>query len=116
MSKYRLAVAERVAVQIKGKLKGESTGTHANVNFTLDMDRVSQKEIDEARGGEETIGDFLVRHTRGWTGQQLVLDQEEGGKPAAFCEDAMRALLEFPGMTLWVYRAYMRDLGLQEKN
>ena len=114
MAKFKLAIANRVAVQIKGKLAGETRGTHVNVNFSLDMDRMSQEEINAAITSGEPIADFLVKKTHGWDGQRLVLD--ESGNPASYSEEAFRALLDVPGMPVWAWQAYMRDLGVQEKN
>ncbi|HEY8359343.1 MAG TPA: hypothetical protein VIL30_17980 [Ramlibacter sp.] len=112
---FKLAVANRVAVVVKGKLPGETRGTHINFDFTLDMARIDQSEVDAAHTSGEGIVDFLVAKGSGWSGQRLVVD--EAGNPAPYSEEAFRALLNgVPGMHLWIYRAYMRDLGAQEKN
>ncbi|HEX2545660.1 MAG TPA: hypothetical protein VHL79_12315 [Ramlibacter sp.] len=113
---FKLAIGNRVAVQIKGKLPGDSRGSHVNVNFTLEMDRMSQDEVNAAYASGDTFADFIVKKCHGWDGQRLVLD-ESTGNPAAYSEEAMRALLNaVPDMALWVWRSYMRDLGMQEKN
>lgn len=113
--KFRLAVADRVAVQVKGKLQGAERHQSTKVDFTLDMDRLDQTQIEAAIANSDTIADFLASHAHGWNGQALVVDAETN-RPATFSEEAFRALLEAPGMTVWVYRAYLRDLGVQERN
>jgi hypothetical protein len=115
MAKYRLAIEDRVAVRVKRKIQGASRGTHINVDFTLDMERMDQDQINDAIANSgESIADFLVKKTRGWDGQRLVLDESD--MPAAFCEESYRALLKYPGMTVAIWQDYMRDLGVQEKN
>lgn len=111
---FRLAIDNRVAVTVKGKIPGATRGTHTNINFTLDMERLTQEQLTESLQSGERIDDFLVSKTRGWDGQRLVLD--DGGNPAPFGEEAFRELLKVPGMTVWVLQAYTRDLGVQEKN
>jgi hypothetical protein len=111
---FRLAIDNRVAVTVKGKIPGASRGTHTNFNFTLDMERMTQPQLTEALSSGDRVDDFLASKTAGWEGQRLVLD--EGGNPAAFSEEAFRELLKVPGMTVHVLQAYTRDLGVQEKN
>ena len=112
--KFRLAIGNRVAVPVRCKLAGAERGTHVNVNFTLDMDRISQAEITAADSSKEPVTDFLVSRTHGWSGQTLVRD--EADNPAPYSEEAFRALLDVPGMAVWIFRAYMGELGAQEKN
>jgi hypothetical protein len=112
--KYRLAIGDRVAVRIQGKIPGDTRGTHTNLDFTLDMERMDQDQINEAVQSGEQIADFLTRKVRGWSGQTLVRDEND--QPASFCEDAFRALLRAPGMGPRIWTAYLRDLGVQEKN
>lgn len=113
--KYRLAVDNRVAVNVKGKLQGAERHLAKKIDFTLDMDRLDQAQIDAEMANGDSVADFLVKHAHAWNGQTLVIDTETG-QSATFCEEAFRALLNYPGMHLWVYRAYLRDLGVQEKN
>jgi len=111
---YRLAIDNRVAVTVKGKIPGSTRGTHTNVNFTLDMERLDQDQLTAALQSGDPIDDFLVARTRAWDGQRLVLD--EGGNPASFSEEAFRELLKVAGMRVWILQSYTRDLGVQEKN
>lgn len=115
MPKYRLAIEDRVAVRIRGKVPGAEIGKHTNIDFVLDMERISQTKVTELAGNTDSMQDVLVARTRGWSGQRLVID-EETGQPASYNEDAMRALLDFPGMAPFIWAHYLRELGLQEKN
>lgn len=110
---YRLAIENRVAVQVKGKIPGATRGSHVNFNFTLDMERIDQDQVTAAQVSGENIADFLVARTRGWDGQRLVLDAQDS--PAAYGDEAFRQLMQVPGMSVWIYHAYLRDLGVQEK-
>lgn len=112
--KYRLAIADRVAVQVKGKLPGDRAGAATNFNFTLDMERLDQAQVRAALASSESVEDFLIAKTRGWDGQRLVLGADN--QPAPYNEEAFRALMGIPGMAPWILQAYMRDLGVQEKN
>lgn len=111
---FKLAIADRVAVAVKGKLPGATRGTHVNFDFTLDMERIDQAQIAAAHTSDEAISDFLLSKTRAWERQQLVLNED--GSAAAFSEEAFRALLNVPGMALWVHQAYLDHLRVQEKN
>ena len=112
---FKLAIADRVAVRVKGRFKGAAEGEKLAFDFTLDMDRLSQAEFSALQESGDRIDDFLVTKCHGWTGQRLVL-QEDGKTPADYSPDAFRAMLGLPGMPLWVYQALVRDCGVQEKN
>lgn len=111
---YKLAVENKVCVSVKGTVPGTTKGARKRFDFTLTMDRMTQAEITEAMKSGDTIEDFVVARTTGWDGQRLVLDDQD--KPAEFCEEALRCLLTQPGMAVWCYQAYLRDVGVAEKN
>jgi hypothetical protein len=111
---FKLAVGNKVCVQVKGKLPGEASGAGKPFKFTLTMDRMTQAEITEAMKSGDTIEDFVVGKTSGWDGQRLVLNEDDS--PADFSEAALRHLLTLPGMGVWCYQAYLRDVGVAEKN
>jgi len=111
---FKLAIEDKVCVTVKGKRKTNVKGTDKPFDFTLTMDRMTQEQITEAMKSGDTIEDFVVARTTDWAGQRLVLNEDE--TPAHFSEAALRHLLTLPGMAVWCYQAYLRDVGVQEKN
>jgi hypothetical protein len=111
---FKLAVENKVCVTVKGKIAGADKGAGKPFNFTLTCDRMTQAAITEAMKSGDTIEDFVVARTSGWDGQRLVLNEDDS--PAEFSEAALRHLLTLPGMAVWCYQAYLRDVGVQEKN
>jgi hypothetical protein len=111
---FKLAVDNKVSVTVKGKLGTAAKASPKPFNFTLTCDRLTQSEINEAMKSGDTIEDFVVARTSGWDGQRLVLNEDDS--PAEFNEAALRHLLTLPGMAVWCYQAYLRDVGVQEKN
>lgn len=111
---FKLAVENKVIVTVKGKRKTDQAGVDKPIHFTLTMDRMTQDEITVSMKSGDTIEDFIVARTSGWSGQRLVLNEDDS--PAEFSEGALRELLKLPGMAVWCYQAYLRDVGVQEKN
>jgi hypothetical protein len=111
---YKLAIDDKVNVQVKGKIKGAISGADRQYNFTILMDRIDQEKINAALSDGGLIADFLVPKAHGWEGQRLVLNED--GTPASYSTEAFHAMLTIPGMAVQVYRDYLRDVGVQEKN
>ncbi|HEY0915652.1 MAG TPA: hypothetical protein VGE22_12345 [Solimonas sp.] len=111
---YRLALEDKVLVNIKGEFAGSSKGKKISVDFDLTMDRLGQEEINAAMADGGSINDFLLGHTHGWDRQRLVL--QDDGSPAAFCEEAFRVMLQAAGLPAFIYRRYLVEVGAQEKN
>ena len=116
MPTFKLAVEDRVLVNIKGKFAPSSTGHALNMDFYLAMDRLSQEEINKAQASNEPIVDFLKRITHGWKEQRLVLEDSGTKTPAAFSPEAFDAMLSIAGMSVWIYQAYLSGVGVQAKN
>lgn len=114
-TKYVLSVADMVQVKIKGTLNGGPNRPEVNLNFSITMDRLSQEEINAAMSDNTAIADFIVAHAKAWDRQQLVRNPDDG-KPAEFSEEALRAMLNIASMPMIIWRAYMRDVGVAEKN
>lgn len=111
---FKLAVENKVYVPLKGKIAGSARGGGKAFNFGLTMDRMDQDQVDEAMRSGETIPDFIAARTRDWHDQRLVLNEDD--TPAEFSEPALRSLLKLPGMAVWCFQAYLREVGVQEKN
>lgn len=111
---FKLAVEDKVYVPVKGKLAGSAKGNGKAFNFGLTMDRMSQEAITAAMASGDTIVDFIAARTTAWHDQRLVLNDDD--TPAEFSAPALQALLTIPGMAVWCYQAYMREVGILEKN
>lgn len=111
---FKLAVENKVCVTVKGKLPGATKNSAKKFDFTLTCERMEQAQITEAMKSGDTIEDFMVARTSSWDGQRLVLNEDDS--PADFSEGALRELFKLPGMAVWCYQAYLRDVGVQEKN
>ena len=111
---YKLAVEDIVCVTVKGKLPGATKGAVKTFDFTIDMRRDEQEELNAAMASGAAIADFIVERASAWAKQRLVLNED--GSPAEFCEAALREMMKIPGMAVFIYRAYLNDVGVQEKN
>lgn len=114
MSKFKLAIADTVAVKVK--LYISSGGIQKKFDFTLFAKRLDQDEVNRVHkeDGEQPVAEFITKVTTGWEGQRLVLNEDES--PAAFDAESLAAMLAVPGVATLIYQAYMRDLGAKEKN
>jgi hypothetical protein len=110
----KLAIENKVAVHIQGVVPGAAKGDRKKVDFHIYMTRLNQEEINASMKEEEPLTAFIKRLADGWDGQRLVLNEDD--TPAAFSAEALEQLFLVPGMPMWIYRAYLRDVGIQEKN
>ncbi len=112
--KFKLAIEDKVCVPVKGKLAGATPGAFKPFAFTVTMQRLDQPTIDAALKSGNTVSDFVAAHVQGWDGQRLVLNEDD--TPADFGPEALQELLKLPAMGVWIFQAYMREVGVQEKN
>jgi hypothetical protein len=110
----KLAIEDKVAVHVQGVLAGAIKGDRKKVDFHIYMKRLTQEEINASMKEEEPLNDFIKRLADGWDGQRLVLNDDD--TPADFSPQALDKLFQTAGMLMWIYRAYLRDVGIQEKN
>lgn len=105
----RLAIANIIEFPITIAVPG-SDGAREH-SFRLTGKRYSKSEwaqaldrLHEGGGGKDTA--FLQDSLTGWSGQELVVDEE--GVPVPFSADALSLLLTVPGMDVAVFLAYQR--------
>lgn len=110
MTKYKLAVANIVNVPVKLTMREGSL--NRKFEFSLTANRKTPEEIEEQP--EQTIKEFLLENITDWSGQRLVL--QDNNEPAPFSAEAFDYMLKQPGLLLLIWAAYQRECGCKEKN
>ena len=105
----RLAIANIIEFPMTITVPG-SDGSREH-SFRLTGKRYSRDEWNEALaslnaagGDRDTV--FLTESLTGWSGQDLVVNEE--GAPEPFSAEALQLLLTVPGMSIAVFLAYQR--------
>lgn len=113
--KYKINVSNVVLVSVSGTL-ADAEGKPQPFSFSLVCDRLPGEELRKAYGSLAVadIPKFFEPLTKGWRDQGLVL--EEDGSPAAFCPDALHALLDIPGIGQLAFNAYIAESSAKAKN
>ncbi len=112
--KYKIAVSDLVLVLIDGKTSDES-GKATPFKFNLLCKRLSAADLTaELENKEESAATLIKKITFGWDGQRLVLEDDD--TPAAFCADALDAMLDIAGMPMQCLNAYLKDVQAKAKN
>jgi hypothetical protein len=114
----KLGISNKVRVPLKFKMQDG-----ANVrqfNFTLECDRLSTDEFqkrnqdDNGVVSNEKIKENMLGITTGWSGQQLVLDDD--GQPAAFSQEALEFMFGVAGVLDVAVTSYMKESTATVKN
>lgn len=107
---FKIAVANVVQVPVKFTLKDGSV--NRLFSFSLTATRRTPEEIEEQP--EVTIKEFLVANVTDWSGQRLIL--QDNNEPAPYSKEAFEFLLKQPGLLMIIWAAYQRECGGKEKN
>lgn len=108
---FKTAIGDVVQIPVKFTLKDASV--NKLFSFTLTANRKSQDQMDEQP--EKTVKDFLFDTITDWSGQRLVLLQNN--EPAPFSRDAIEfAFAKYPSLEGIFWAAYLRESGCKEKN
>lgn len=107
---FKIAVANVVQVHVKFTLKDGSV--NRLFSFSLTATRRTPEEIEEQP--EVTIKEFLVANVTDWSGQRLIL--QDNNEPAPYSKEAFEFLLKQPGLLMIIWAAYQRECGGKEKN
>ncbi len=108
--KFKTAVGNIVQIPVKLTLRD---GTVDKLfAFSLTATRKTQAEIEETP--ELSVKDFLLDNTTDWSGQRLVL--LENNEPAAYSREAFDYMLGQPGVLGVVWGAYQKHTASKEKN
>ena len=107
---FKIAIANVVQVPVKFTLR--EGAVDKLFSFTLTASRKTQDEMEDQP--EQTIREFLLENVSDWSGQRLVL--REDNEPAAFSREAFEYLLKQHGLQAVVWNAYQRQVASKEKN
>jgi hypothetical protein len=115
---YKLAIAAVLVATVA--FSTNDNGATKNFKFKLHFDRLSEDEwnnrIKNDRGlaDQANVKKTLIEITRGWEGQQLVVD-EETGEPAPFCPEALEEMYSIPAFTDVALAAYIKEVSARVK-
>lgn len=111
---FKLVIANKVQVPVHGFYTDERS-VERKFDFTLEMDRMDQAELKASlTSRSEDAAETVRRKTTGWSGQRLVLTEDD--KPADFSPEALDALLSIAGMGGHCWQAYLTKVMVHEKN
>jgi len=117
----KISISNHVGFAIKGILS-DADGKQQDFDFNLIAKRLDEDELNAAQAGlvidaaktgnHIAITNKLVEITTNWSGVR-----DENDAQLAYSEDAMRALLKtHRGLSLLVWRTYIHESGVKEKN
>jgi hypothetical protein len=115
---YKLAVAAVLVASVAFTLNDQDGAK--NFKFNLHFDRLPADEWDkrirnaDGKVDQVNIHQTLREITRGWDGQQLVLD-EVTGAPAPFSPEARDVLYNVPGFGDIALQAYVNGVAARVK-
>lgn len=107
---FKIAIANIVQVPVKFTLR--EGAVDKLFSFTLTASRKTQDEMEGQP--EQTIREFLLENVSDWSGQRLVL--REDNEPAAFSHEAFEYMLKQHGLQGVIWSAYQRQVAGKEKN
>lgn len=111
---YKLAIADKVGVKVKGTTV-DASGKDLAFEFTLVCARKSNEEMRGVMSDKErTAQSFFEEVASDWRGQSLVLGDDD--KPADFSIDALRLLLDISGMAALCWHCYVQQVQATAKN
>lgn len=111
---FKLAIADKVGVKIKGITYTEA-GTEKPFEFVLLCNRKSNDEMRAVLSATgKTAHEFFQAEAYGWRDQKLVLNADE--TPAEFSSEALTELLNISGMAALCWHSYLQQVGASAKN
>lgn len=107
----RITVSDHVAFKVDGHIT-QDDGSAAAFQFTLHARRLLAGALKAQLDDEALlVPDFVASVATGWKG---VLDDD--GKEIPFSPDALRRLLDIPGVAGLVFKRYLEEIGARAKN
>lgn len=110
-NKYRLVIGDVISVPVKGTLQVDG-GAELCFDFKLQMRRLPRQEFEGViePGSGHPVDSFVLSNTVGWSGQQIVLDEQ--GEPAAYSAEALDCMLTIVGMPQRIFQDYMQAMAI----
>lgn len=110
--KYRLKIADVIEFPVTLKVRNGAAVEDHKFHISakrIDSDQAAELFKPGSEQGEQSLGEFLTSHLKGWRGQKLV--EDEAGQPAEFSHDALAALLQLPGAGAVIYGEYLKEIA-----
>lgn len=108
---FKTAIGNIVLVPVKLTIKEGSV--NKLFSFTLTVERKSQEEMEDTP--EKTIEDFLLENVKDWTGQRLVL--LENNEPAPYSPEALKFMFKkYDNAMGIIWTDYQREAWCKAKN
>lgn len=111
-----IVIAPKVRFKVDGSIT-DGAGKSQPFDFWLEGDRLKDTEevsayMTEIRDSASStpFTDALAKRLTGWDGVK------DATGPLAFGDEAVRQVLNLPGMALLVHSRYLRESGAKEKN
>ena len=106
--KFKLAIGDYLTVRVQGSVNDSASAKGVPFDFKLTMKRLPREKFLETVGGKDVPPvDFFLENTVGWSGQKLVLNDDD--TPADYSPEAMEAMLSIATMDTVIYVAYMQE-------
>lgn len=110
----KIRIGERFTFPVEGTYNDES-GTAVPFEFKLTAKRLLADELHSAlHVKESSLGDFLCDVVVGWSG--VIGDDESSGAPVPFSREALAKFLQQLGLANLIYKGYLEQSGVKEKN
>lgn len=108
---FKTAIGNVVVFPVKLTIK--EGAVNKLFSFMLTAERKSQANLEETP--EKTVEEFLLEHVTDWTGQRLVL--LENNEPAPFSPQALKYMFkEYDNATGIIWAAYQSEAWCKAKN
>lgn len=109
----KLAIGNTVKVPVKLTLN--NGGKIASFSFSVLANRLDQAQIKaNLDDSESLISEFLAEIIHDWSGQTLVLDDDD--KPSDFSAEALDLMLGVAGVSVVIFQSYLKEVGAKAKN
>jgi len=118
MSKYKLAVGDKVRVPVIFEIQDGEKTKRFNISLTckrltVDEFQASNKNSDGITTNEK-IQETMIQITEGWVNQTFVLD--DAGQPAPCDQEAKEIMFQTPNILDIAVGSYMKEVGAKAKN
>lgn len=108
---FKLVVSNTVSVPVKGVLT-DAQGRAEPFAFQLVCKRLGAADLARAVDArDKAVGEFLAEVVQGWSGVN-----DGDANAITYSDEALRQLLDVPGLAVLAFQAYLREVGAREKN
>lgn len=107
----KITVSNQVQFKVRGTLNDDA-GVARAFDFDIICRRLGTDELQqELADDKRKLTEVVARVVTGW---RRVLDDTDAEVP--FSDGALHQLMQIPGLPALVYRQYLQEAGVKEKN